>query len=150
SDKLSEIDLKTYFNDLLSAIENTVDSVMNVDIDLKCDGIFLNVNQALPSALIVNELISNSLKHAFDGASINEPTILLDVSEANEKVMITVKDNGVGMPEIFEEDYSMGYNIIHTLIDQLEADLKISSKDGTAVSFSFKKREVRGAASALI
>lgn len=149
SELLSEIEVETYFGELIDAIQDTIDSVIDVSIKLECDGITLNVNQAVPCALILSELVSNSLKHAFTNQ--DEGTIVITVNEVENKIHASVSDNGKGIPEDFgEEDYSMGYNIIHSLISQLDAEVNVKSSEGMTVSFSFPKKEVRGATSSLI
>lgn len=151
SDRLSEIDIKTYFSDLIEATRNTINARENVNIKLVCDRFYLNVNQVLPSALIVNELVTNSFKHAFSESEVNDPAILIEVSQLDEKVSISVKDNGIGIPENFGvEHHSIGYNLIHSLLKQLDADFKIRKEEGTSVSFSFGKKEIKGAASGMI
>jgi PAS domain S-box-containing protein len=151
SEQLSEIEVKTYFKELIGAIRDTLQPQMEVNIKLECEGIFLNVNQALPCALIVNELISNALKHAFQEENGKDPLIHVNISEVDEEVYLKVSDNGVGIPDSFSpENYSMGYNLINALVKQLEADFKIKGMGGTTAVISFEKKEVRGAASGMI
>lgn len=151
SESLSEIEVTTYFQELINAIKNTLQSEMEVTIELESEGIFLNVNQALPCALIVNELISNALKHAFEEENEKDRFIHVNISEVDEDVYVRVSDNGVGIPDTFgTENYSMGYNLINALVKQLDADFKIKGMHGTTAVISFTKKEVRGAASGMI
>lgn len=151
SESLSEIKLSTYFEKLINATRDTIQNGMEVEIELKSEGIYLNVNQALPCALIVNELISNALKHAFKNEFQKNPNITIDISEVDDEVYLQVSDNGVGIPDSFgSESYSMGYNLIDALLKQLDADFKITGTDGTTATISFEKKEIRGAASGMI
>ena len=151
SEKLSQINLANYYEDLMETIETTRGPDSDIDISHECDEIYLNVNQALPSALIVNELISNSLQHAFPNGSPKNKTINLKIWTADKKITLKIEDNGTGLPaEFCEDDYSLGYSIIHTLFRQLNADYDIKTDNGTCVTFSFDRKEVAGSASSII
>lgn len=150
SNSLSDIDFKSYIEGLSEKIENTVDTRSDITVDVRCESIPINVNQAVPCALIINELVSNAYEHAFvDG---KEGRIQIDIKENDNRIRISVKDNGVGVPDgILESDnLSMGYTIVKTLIAQLEAELDIQNDEGTTVSFSFQKKALRGSSSSLV
>ncbi|MDX1671401.1 MAG: PAS domain S-box protein [Balneolaceae bacterium] len=150
SDSLSEIDLNYYIEDLASSIEESVNFRDNIRIEFDCQPIRLNVNQAVPCSLILNELISNAVEHAFPDNSGG--LIKVKLSREGEEVKATVEDNGTGMPDVFFEEakHSMGYTIIETLVRQLNADLDIKNDSGTKVSFTFKKQSVKGSSSRLV
>ena len=153
SEKLSEINLADYYGNLMETIGATLDPDSAINIRHECDDIYLNVNQALPSALIVNELISNSLEHAFPHESPPPGTqaINLKISTAGQKITLAVSDNGEGLPADFsEDDYSLGYSIIHTLLNQLDADYDIEANNGTRVTFSFERKEITGSTSSIV
>jgi len=151
SETLSEINLADYFSDMMDTIESTINPESEIEIHHDCDQISLNVNQALPSALIVNELISNAFKHAFpDGSQANQ-SITLKTWSKNQKISISVEDNGSGLPADFDENkYSLGFTIIHTLLQQLNADYDIKTDNGTCVRFSFERKVMTGSASSMI
>ena len=105
------------------------------------DEVSLPLDQAIPCGLIVNELVSNVLKYAFKG--MKEGDFLLRVQEAGGKVEIEVADNGVGLPEDFEErkNDSLGIYLIYALIEQLGGQIKIEStkqgRKGSSFLISF-------------
>ncbi len=147
---LVDIDFKYYIDDLIKAIEHTISSSEHITISLHCESVTLNVNQAVPCALILNELISNAVEHAFTDQAKGEISIFL--KESDGVVTVTVKDNGKGLPEGFEGKaaHSMGFTIINTLISQLNAELKSDNVDGAFFEFAFEKRTVKGSSSTLM
>ena len=103
----------------------------------------LPLEQAIPCGLIVNELVSNVLKYAFKDRK--EGDFVLNVSEKGNKVEIEVADNGVGLPDNFEErkNDSLGIYLIYALIEQLRGEIKIESttqgRKGSSFLISFDK-----------
>ena len=105
-----------------------------VKLETKLENVFLALDQAIPSGLIVNELVSNALKHAFIGKK--EGSITLSISKTpykedadKEKIEIEVSDNGVGLPDNFnlKKNDSLGLYLIQALTEQLNAELVIKS-----------------------
>ena len=115
------------------------------------DAIKLNVNQALPTTLIVNELISNAFRHAFS-ANQDDPQLRITVKQTGNTVSVNLQDNGRGFPgEVLQHHKgSMGMTIISALVKQLEADLEISNTPGGTVHFTFRIESRRGSSSAHI
>ena len=150
ADSLSEIDFKYYIKDLLTAIEKTIKTGDELALNLDCDSVKLNVNQAVPCALILNELISNSVEHAFKSRSKGQ--IFVEFKEKDNVVFAKVRDDGIGLPEDFSKDESrsMGFTIINTLLNQLNAKSEQSNEDGASFSFSFEKGIIKGSSSNLI
>lgn len=148
-ESLSEIDFQDFLMDLISSIRTTVRDGEGVEIEVFSAPIILNVNQAVPCAIIVNELITNSLMHAFgNNSDVKGKKKIIEVylKEQNDKVSIEVADNGEGIPEGFDlaGQSSMGFSIINTLIQQLEADYSMDGGDGATFRFSFKKELSKG------
>ena len=70
-----------------------------VDLDLNIDQVYLNLDQAIPCGLIVNELVSNALKYAFPEDSGG--TISIKLAEKDNRVLFEVADDGIGLPDWF-------------------------------------------------
>lgn len=142
STTLSSIELSAYLEDLIDSIRQTLTKRTNISIEVVCESIQLNVNQAVPSALIVNEIISNSYKYAYPDN--RKGVIRVNAFKKEKKIHFIVEDNGVGLPDDFEERRvsSLGFTIIDTLVNQLEAELKVESGQGTRLHFYFKQ-EIR-------
>jgi len=140
ADSLSNIDFKEYLEDLSTSICETMKNTEGVSIQINSDPITLNINQAVPCAIILNELITNSLMHAFSKSS-DDKRIEVEVWVKEGMVSVKVQDNGEGISKEFDlaSQPSMGFSIVETLIEQLKASYSINGQNGTAVSFSFKK-----------
>ena len=97
------------------------------------------MDKAIPCGLIINELISNSLKHAFPDAGKGE--IKIQINSVNtDQVSVQVKDNGIGMPcdiDIKNVD-TLGLRLVNTLIDQLDGMIEINRNGGTEYKIIFK------------
>jgi len=118
----------------------------NNDISLNMDleeSILFDMDTAVPLGMIVNELISNSLKHAFKGRDRGEIRIELhreeNENDESTNFILTVSDNGVGIPENLDIDDldTLGFQLITTLIDQLDGGLELSRNNGTEFTMKF-------------
>lgn len=141
SSDLSSIPMDEYIGNLVNLIQNSLDPEKNIDVTISSDSFAINVTQAVPCALILNELISNSYKHAFK----DQETGLIDISvhQKNGDIEFAVRDNGIGIPDVFlrEDGTSLGLTIVRTLIRQVEGTFEIKNDRGTAARFQFKKIE---------
>ncbi len=109
-----------------------------VSTQLAIDDIFLGVDKAIPCGLILNELISNALKHAFpDGRRGVVRIELCRVSPG--KLLLAVKDDGIGLsPDIdVKTSHSLGMHLVHTLAEQLGTELEIIRGKGTTFQLKF-------------
>jgi len=144
TDTLSDIGFDSYIKELVETIQKTVDtSGKMIHIEYQLDDISLNVNQAIPAALILNELIVNVFKHAFEGREKGEVVIKLD--ERKGKIKLSVIDNGIGLPDNFEPEEmdSLGMTLVSTLAKQLKATLQVEADDpsGSIFSITFEKQD---------
>jgi two-component sensor histidine kinase len=100
--------------------------------------IFLDINRAIPCGLIINELVSNSLKHAFPGNKKGEICIKLS-SNRQKKTKLTVSDSGVGLPDNvnFREPETLGLQLVSDLVTQIEGTIRLERTEGTAFHISF-------------
>lgn len=149
SETLSEIGVSQYMEKLVEVVSETL-KPKNKDIEVitDTDDIDLNVNQAIPCALIVNELITNAFEYAFEGR--DEGRISVTVHRQGKKILTEVRDNGIGLPKNYDEkkQNSLGIYLVNTLGQQLEADVNVDSGTwGTSFSFSFTKSDKPGSSS---
>lgn len=140
SENFNRINFEDYTRDLLKTIQQSLDPGKNVNIEVAISEPGLNLNQSVPCALIINELVNNAFKHAF--TSVTSPYICITGDITDNRVIFNIRDNGVGLPEGFcpKKVNSLGYKIIQKLSEQLEAELDIQSRNGTQVSFSFIRK----------
>jgi PAS domain S-box-containing protein len=143
SDDLASID----FGDYIQTLANTLFQSYSVypgkiDLILHVDRISLNVHKAVPCGLIINELISNSLKYAFPENFEDQRKISIYLhSERGNEIELIVKDSGVGIPEEFEFEKSstLGLKLVTMLVeDQLSGSIKMDRKSGTTFFIQFK------------
>jgi two-component sensor histidine kinase len=129
SDTFSEIAIDQYINDLLDMIADSINLEKDIEVEKDMDSVPLAVGQAIPCGLLLNELITNSFKHAFKGLSKGK--ILISLKEDNHQITLSVRDNGIGLPEDFDikDESSLGMTLINTLVKQLGGELQIISDE---------------------
>jgi two-component sensor histidine kinase len=109
-----------------------------ISCELHSQDVFLPVDQAIPCALIVNEVLSNAYKHAFKGRK--KGTIEISAVQENDLIKITIRDDGIGLPIDFDisRSNSLGLKLIRTLVShQLKGSLTLKSLNGTEMSMEF-------------
>ncbi|HWQ49592.1 MAG TPA: PocR ligand-binding domain-containing protein [Methanosarcina sp.] len=125
------------------------DKNIHLTVDMEENALF-DMDTAVPLGIIVNELVSNSLKHAFYGRDKGEIRIKLRRDEKCKRedskstsFILTVSDNGVGIPEnlIIEDLDSLGIQLVTTLVDQLDGELELKKGNGTEFAIRFTVTE---------
>lgn len=142
STQLVEIDINLYVHELIDNLiysyseEEFIPSV-NIDIE----NISLKIDYAIPCGLILNELVTNCLKHAFKGRKSGKIFISMKSSETAE-IELRVQDNGVGLPKeiVIEKIKTLGLSLVDLLVDQLKGTLEIKRKRGTTFIIRFNLR----------
>lgn len=140
SQDFSSINMKEYIKILVNEISNTYQpDDKKIDLLINCDDINLNMNQAIPCALTINELLSNAYKHAFTGK--DRGMIDISVTEQKHQIYVKVKDDGVGLPKDINLEYSdsLGMLLVHQFVAQLESELSYQNTVGSVFSFAFDK-----------
>ncbi|MDX1617193.1 MAG: histidine kinase dimerization/phosphoacceptor domain -containing protein [Balneolaceae bacterium] len=145
SENLSHIEFDKYIRDLLQAISGTyMENTQDISLQTELEPIALNINQAIPCSLLINELIVNAYKHAFQNRGNGD--IWVKMHQQQEKINLTVCDNGVGVPDNFrmltQESESLGMSIIETLVKQLNAEINIYNSEGAVFDITFNQDEV--------
>lgn len=143
SDDVSSIPINEYIVSLVGLIQESLDPDENIEVNIQSDSFSININQAVPCALILNELISNSYKHSFE--KNDEGRIDVIINQEGEKLKFLVKDNGKGIPEdvLSDSESSLGLTIVRTLIRQVDGTFEIKNDEGTTASFQFRKMEYK-------
>ncbi len=135
---LDKINFSDYIDSLIHDLFRSYRSQLN-KIDIRCEAeqIFLEIDQAILCGLVINELISNSIKHAFKGRQEGE--VVVKLTDTDDSYKIVVQDNGVGFPEEIdiENTDSLGLQLVTSLTKQMGGDLKIRSENGTIVEITF-------------
>lgn len=109
-----------------------------IKLILTLDNLFLNLDTSIPCGLIINEIVSNSLKYAF--SDNRDGIIFVNLKTNNNKVSIEVGDNGVGIPETLDikSTQTLGLQLVDTLIEQIGGTLKLDKTKGTKFIIEFK------------
>lgn len=140
SSDFTKIDLPDYIRSLTSNLFSSYRQVSSrIDLKQKIEDITLDIDTAIPCGLIINELISNSLKYAFPGEMKGKISISFYHQQENNRFILKVSDNGVGLPPGFNplETESLGWQLIISLTEQLGGELTFSSQKGTDVTIVF-------------
>lgn len=140
SESFSEIRIDQYINDLLNMIMGSLVD-FDKDIEVKKDivPVTLSVSQAIPCGLLLNELITNCYKHAFEECAEGIIEIVI-ARENSDMLSFEVKDNGIGLPSDFDiaKQSTLGMTLIQTLVEQLDGEFEVSSGQGTRFRFAFR------------
>ncbi|HZU28106.1 MAG TPA: histidine kinase dimerization/phosphoacceptor domain -containing protein [Bryobacteraceae bacterium] len=149
SDDLSQVDFQEYVAQLAQHLFRSY-GVGGDRIRLVTDlgSLRLNMDLAVPFGLIINELVSNSLKYAFPDERAGEIRIAFQV-DAHAQGQLIVSDNGVGLPAGLDPATvrSLGLRLVRTLSEQVGASFEIRSDGGTRVRLTFPHSASRGSAS---
>ena len=141
SESLSYVKFDHYIEDLLDAIgEVYLTDYANIDIQSQIHNIVLNINQAIPSALLINELVINAFKYAFDEGG--NGTIKVLVEQVNNEITIIVTDNGKGFEDTDTDIESLGLELVKTLVAQLDGDFNYFNKNGAHIEAFFEAEEL--------
>ncbi|MFY1112231.1 MAG: histidine kinase dimerization/phosphoacceptor domain -containing protein [Methanosarcinaceae archaeon] len=165
SEDMVSVDFADYIRNLTDYLFQSYSvGVSEVSLKLDVDNIFLGMDTAIPLGIIINELVSNSLKHAFAGRNCGEISISLkrdecesldkasgtrgeqQAGEAEECFLLTVRDSGVGFPEAidFRDTESLGLQLVVNLVDQIEGVVELdTSREGTEFKIRFGELKYR-------
>jgi len=139
SKQMGKISITGQFRDQVAALSNIFSHKGHeISCEISPEEVFLPVDQALPCALVVNEILSNAFKHAFKG--LKQGKIEISAIQDNGQIRITVRDNGIGLPVDFDisRSNSLGLKLIRTLVQhQLKGTLTFKSQNGTEISMEF-------------
>jgi two-component sensor histidine kinase len=149
SEDLASIEFGSYLRRLVGDLAGFygVDQ-KRLEVAVRAEDLLVDIGKAIPLGLVVNELVSNTFKHAFPGE--RSGTVEIELQHAGDAArhssstpvavaQLTVRDNGVGLPaELrFDETPSMGLHLVHVLAKQLDAELSIARRQGTTVVVKF-------------
>lgn len=141
SEDFSSVDLVSYYEKLIKTIKNNM-SVDNQSVEHVLDiGISsLNINQAIPLGLLINEIVTNSLKYAFEEIE-GTGLISLKIRKAGGKISVSYSDNGLGFDEHSKGFKSgLGMRIIQSLLTQLEAEYEMNTENLFELHLSFLEK----------
>jgi PAS domain S-box-containing protein len=141
---LSKIDFENYIKKLSTHLYQTYGvSSSKVRFIVKVNDIMLEIDTAIPCGLLVNELISNSLKHGFPENKTGK--IEVEMERTANKYVLKVSDTGNGFPENidFQNTETLGMQLVNTLVEQIEGTIELKNDSGTEFTITFKAHEYK-------
>lgn len=143
SGNLADIDLRSYIDSLANGLLVAYDKRgPGFNLEVQAEGVRLGVDQAIPCGLVLNELISNSLKHAYPGKSRGRLNI--KVFQADGLVHLEIKDDGTGLPDGFAVDPNgagLGLSLVQGLVEnQLQGSFQLQGNGGVRALVTFPAR----------
>lgn len=137
SSSIDFLNIRDYLSDLVKELINSLGGEEKVDFDYDCPDLVLNIAQAIPCGLIVNELVTNAFKHAqVPGRKLK---ITLRLKEEGGMILLDLNDNGPGRTNVVEKDGSLGLELISSLSEQLEGTHQFTNDNGFRYKLKFRK-----------
>ena len=142
SDNLATIDMSWYIYELVNYLKECFDMDRRISYKLDTERVDLDVAQAVPLGLILNEAISNAIKYAFPEQQKGQ--ILISLKKiADSSYQLIIADDGVGLPADFELENreSLGMNLMVGLSDQVDGTFNVENNNGLTVTITFTKKQ---------
>lgn len=141
SDDIATIELKSFINDLYKQVAAVfIKPGIEVNLKVEVPELQLNIDEAVPLGLILNELLTNSFKYAVNKEKTNNITITLNLKPETFNTVLTYRDNGPGMPPGFDinKSTSFGIKVVKLLTKQLKGTAKYYNDNGAVFEIPFK------------
>ncbi|WP_276482353.1 histidine kinase dimerization/phosphoacceptor domain -containing protein [Paraflavitalea pollutisoli] len=139
SDNISSVNIATYLSELIQHIKDALEVERPIAIMKDIVPLELDVTQGVPLGLIVNEVITNTFKYAFND-SIEHPVITVSLTHQDGMAELLIADNGIGFRRKEEESMGLGLELVMGLATDIGATVSIESSQGTSVRLRFKPR----------
>ncbi|MDA0199475.1 MAG: tetratricopeptide repeat protein [Bacteroidetes bacterium] len=137
TDNVNDVDLKIYISELAELVKDSYDNIKKkVSLHVKCEIETISIEKALPIGLIITELVSNSMKYAFEKQKIGIISIEITKNETGNQIYYA--DNGVGFDFYKVNEKGLGLEIIKGLIDQLGGNVEAKRNNGFELTICFK------------
>lgn len=134
---LAHIDFSEYVSSLTESLFKAF-RIRGVSYSVESKTAYLDIDKAIPCGLILNELISNTLKHAFPDGRTGRVSVSFSVSDDRQAVL-SVNDNGIGLPPGLDcsNTYTLGLQLVYDLTSQLGGSVTVSQENGTGFTITF-------------
>jgi PAS domain S-box-containing protein len=141
SKSLVAINAAEYIKSLISDLMNSYSLSTQIDVSVEVDDVNISIDMAIPCGLIINELVTNSLKYAFAGRESGKLSLALHHQEDHTFSLIA-GDDGIGLPPDFEERSaaSLGMQLVQVLVRQLGGEMKSESDQGARFTIVFPEK----------
>ena len=138
NETFSSIRMDEYIQDLIENIQSKgYQKTSKPEVELNTSPVSLSIEQAIPTGLLLNEVLINAFKYGSDSL---KPVIIVSLTEHEGEVTIKVADNGPGLPKNFELDRpeTLGFKLVSVLLKQLKAGFTINNDNGATFIFRYK------------
>lgn len=138
TENVSSIDMSLYVRELTAYLMESFDTRQKIRVEFNIEPLEMDVSQAVPLGLILNEAITNTIKYAFPGDMRGTTSISLTTLSQNH-YLLTIADNGIGIPQasINRKEGSLGMSLMKGLSEDLDGSLEIENNKGTVIRVSF-------------
>ena len=146
SQELARLDLARYIHTLSAQLVQSYNiDPQRISVRIQVDPIVLDMDQAIPCGLILNELLSNAFKYAFPQNRTGAVHVELHADTAQQAALV-VRDNGIGFPDEidFRHTESLGLQLVAMLTEQLQGTIALERADGTTFTLTFPVRNLEG------
>ena len=133
SDNIEKVDIKVFLEKLIQNLKST--SHKKIDIQLKLKKLDLTLNEVIPIGLIINELLTNSFKYAFEN-TLN-PKIIIVFTSHEKNATLIYHDNGVGYDSSKKDN--MGLKLVELNVKQLKGTIQVDNKNGLGYKITYKR-----------
>ncbi len=139
SENTTLVNMQTYITELSDYLKTSFNNGKAINFLINVDEVLLDISQAIPIGLILNEVITNAIKYAFEGREAGNIQIKMLCIDGN-KILLGIKDNGVGLPDDFniQTSDSMGMRLMKGLVKQINGNLFIENDSGVKLVIDFK------------
>jgi PAS domain S-box-containing protein len=138
SESMSGIDFQDYITDLVEELHNSYYLGDRVNIAIDAKNILVNIDDAIPCSLIIHELVSNAMKHAFPDERKGDITI--EFYQDGQNSVLRIRDDGIGLPAGFDyrNTESLGMQLVNALTQQIHGSIEVDTVGGTAFTIVFR------------
>lgn len=142
SQDFRSIRLDENIKSLVENISSTISATSSIQIDYDLEPVELNINQAVPCALFINEAVTNVFKHAF--AEDQEAVLRIECKRSDNLIRLNIEDNGKGFTKSdADNSNTLGLKLLEKVTQQLDGDLSFKMNGGTSVQLNFVYKEIQ-------
>jgi two-component sensor histidine kinase len=135
SESSQRVDVATYVTDLCEALRPITENDNRIHMEARVEaGVLIEADAAVPLGIVLTELVTNAVKHAFPAPASGMIVVQLQRREPRHAELM-IRDNGIGM--LHHREGSLGYGLVRSLVQQINGDINIKSDAGLTVTISF-------------
>ena len=137
-ENVSSINISSYIRELVTYLQDFFNTGQRINFEMNIIPLNMDVSQAVPVGLILNEAITNAIKHAFPGNKVGKIDITLEAT-GGDRYLLTIADDGIGIQNDLNEEQhsSLGMTLMKGLSEDIDGSLAIEKNNGTTLRISF-------------